>query len=79
LPTAGSEEARRILEERFAQLAAEGQLEVRDPRRAVQHFVALTIRLALDAIDQDPPGTVSRSELQEIITDGVDAFLRAYR
>ena len=79
LPTPGSEEARRILEERFAQLAAQGELEVRDPRRAVQHFVALTMRLAVDAIDQDPPGTVSRSELQEIITDGVDTFLRAYR
>ncbi|MHA6626630.1 TetR/AcrR family transcriptional regulator [Pseudonocardia sichuanensis] len=79
LPTAGSEEARRLLEERFAQLAAQGQLEVHDPRRAVQHFVALTLRLAVDAIDQDPAGTVSRSELQEIITDGVDVFLRAYR
>jgi TetR/AcrR family transcriptional repressor of mexJK operon len=79
LPKAAGEEAQRMLEERFAQLAAKGELQVRDPRRAVQHFVALTMRLALDAIDQDPAGTVSRSELQEIITDGVDAFLRAYR
>jgi ABC-type sugar transport system substrate-binding protein len=28
---------------------------------------------------QDPAGAVGRSEIQEIITDGVDAFLRAYR
>jgi len=75
---AASEEAERMLEERFAQLAAEGELEVRDPRRAVQHFVALTMRLALDAIDQDPAGAV-RSEIQEILIDGVDGFLRAYR
>jgi TetR/AcrR family transcriptional repressor of mexJK operon len=79
LPKAAGEEAQRMLEERFAHLAAMGELQVRDPRRAVQHFVALTMRLALDAIDQDPAGTVSRSELQEIVTDGVDAFLRAYR
>jgi TetR/AcrR family transcriptional regulator, mexJK operon transcriptional repressor len=76
---AASGEAELMLEERFAQLAAEGRLEVRDPRRAVQHFVALTMRLALDAIEQDPAGTVNRPELQEIITDGVDTFLRAYR
>ncbi|TQM44968.1 TetR/AcrR family transcriptional regulator [Pseudonocardia cypriaca] len=79
LPKAAGEEAQRMLEERFAQLAAKGELAVRDPRRAVQHFVALTMRLALDAMDQDPAGTVSRPELQEIVTDGVDAFLRAYR
>jgi TetR/AcrR family transcriptional repressor of mexJK operon len=79
LPDRSSEEPERILEERFAQLAADGELKVSDPRRAVQHFVALTMRLVIDAIDQDPAGAVSRSEIQEIITDGVDAFLRAYR
>jgi hypothetical protein len=41
--------------------------------------VALTIRLVLDAIDGHPAGAVSSSEIQAIITDGVDAFLRAYR
>jgi len=76
---APSSEGRRILEERFAQLAAQGELEVHDPRRAVQHFVALTMRLVIEAIDQDPAATVSRSELQAIIADGVDVFLRAYR
>jgi TetR/AcrR family transcriptional repressor of mexJK operon len=45
----------------------------------VQHVTALTVRLVLDVIDGDPAGAVSRSEIQEIIIDGVDAFLRAYR
>ena len=79
LPDRSGEERVRLLEERFAQLAAAGELEVSDPRRAVQHFNALTMRLVLDAIDGDPAGAVSRSEIQAIITDGVDAFLRAYR
>jgi TetR/AcrR family transcriptional regulator, mexJK operon transcriptional repressor len=79
LPDRSSEEPERLLEERFAQLAAGGELKVSDPRRAVQHFSALTMRLVLDAIDQDLAGAVSRSEIDEIITDGVDAFLRAYR
>ncbi|OZM78882.1 TetR/AcrR family transcriptional regulator [Pseudonocardia sp. MH-G8] len=76
---APTSEARGVLEERFAQLAAQGELEVHDPRRAAQHFVALTMRLVIEAIDQDPTAAVSRSELQAIIADGVDVFLRAYR
>lgn len=79
LPEAASEEPERVLEERFAQLAADGELAVGDPRRAVQHFAALTMGLVLDAMDQDPAGELSEPEIQEIITDGVDAFLRAYR
>jgi TetR/AcrR family transcriptional regulator, mexJK operon transcriptional repressor len=79
LPDRSGSERVRLLEERFAQLAADGELKVSDPRRAVQHFTALTMRLVLDAIDGDPAGAVSRSEIQEIIIDGVDAFLRAYR
>jgi TetR/AcrR family transcriptional repressor of mexJK operon len=79
LPDRPGTERVRLLEERFAQLAADGELKVSDPRRAVQHFNALTMRLVLDAIDGDPAGKVGGSEIQEIITDGVDAFLRAYR
>jgi TetR/AcrR family transcriptional repressor of mexJK operon len=78
-PGRSREEPERMLEERFAQLAADGELEVSDPRRAVQHFSILTLRLALDAIDQDPTGSLDRPEIEEILTDGVDAFLRAYR
>jgi TetR/AcrR family transcriptional regulator, mexJK operon transcriptional repressor len=78
-PDRPSEEPERILEERFAQLAAEGELKLSSPRRAVQHFAALTIRLVVAEIDHAPPGAVSRSEIEEILTDGVDTFLRAYR
>lgn len=69
----------RLLEERFAQLAAGGQLRVPDPRRAVQHFTALTITLARDAADDEPAAAAGQSEIAAIIRDGVDAFLRAYR
>jgi TetR/AcrR family transcriptional repressor of mexJK operon len=78
LPDRTSEERMQLLEAQFAQLAAAGELKVTDPRRAVQHFIALTMRLVLDTIDRDTEA-VSRSEIQEILTDGVDAFLRAYR
>lgn len=70
------EQREAMLEERFAQFAADGELRLTDPHRAVQHFIALTLRMALDEIDQDPAGT---AEVSAIITDGVDAFLRAYR
>ncbi len=79
LPDRPNDEPERILEERFAQLAANGELKASDPHRAMQHFIALTMRLVLDAIDQAPAGKVNKSEIQAIITDGVDAFLRAYR
>lgn len=69
----------RLLEERFARLAAGGQLRVPDPRRAVQHFTALTIALALDATDDEPAAAAGQPEIAAIISDGVDAFLRAYR
>ena len=45
----------------------------------MQHFIALTMRLALDVIDQDLAGTVGRPEILAILADGVDVFLRAYR
>ncbi|PRY59854.1 TetR/AcrR family transcriptional regulator [Glycomyces artemisiae] len=70
------EEREAMLEERFARFADDGELRITDPHRAVQHFVALTLRLALDAIDQ---GADDTAEVLAIITDGVDAFLRAYR
>lgn len=79
LPERSHEEPEKVLEERFAQLAADGRLTISDPRRAVQHFFALTMRLVLDETDQDPTGTVAKTEIEAIITDGVDVFLRAYR
>jgi TetR/AcrR family transcriptional repressor of mexJK operon len=67
----------RMLEARFTALAAEGVLHAPDPALATRHFVALTIGLALEAItdrreDTHPP------DIDSIIADGVDAFLRAY-
>jgi TetR/AcrR family transcriptional repressor of mexJK operon len=63
----------RMLEDRFAELAAEGRLHAPDPHLAARHFTALTIGLALDSI-ADRPGHAD----PDIITDGVAAFLRAY-
>ncbi|MFG1924661.1 TetR/AcrR family transcriptional regulator [Cryptosporangium sp. NPDC048952] len=74
-----SEEVRerpeRMLEERFAGLAADGAIRAPDPALAVRHFTALTIGLALDEqrTRAQPP------DLEAVVSDGVDAFLRAYR
>ncbi|MFE3144412.1 TetR/AcrR family transcriptional regulator C-terminal domain-containing protein [Streptomyces scopuliridis] len=80
LPEAVRERPERMLEERFAQLATDGRIRTADPRRAVQHFTALTFLLAVDALDEDDPESAAEeSEILAIITDGVDTFLRAYR
>lgn len=79
LPEAASEHPERMLEERFAKLTADGEIQAADPRRAAQHFTALTMLLALDAFKDDPATAVGEPEVRAIITDGVDAFLRAYR
>jgi TetR/AcrR family transcriptional regulator, mexJK operon transcriptional repressor len=79
LPEAGRNDPERMLEERFAKLAADGEIRASEPRRAVQHFAALTVRLAQDVLDDEPPGAAEESEVRTIIGDGVDAFLRASR
>ena len=79
LPEAVRDQPERLMEERFAKYAADGQLQLTDARRAMQHFVALTMRLALDVIDEDLDGTVGRAQILDILADGVDVFLRAYR
>lgn len=76
LPEAARDEPERMMEERFAKFAADGKLRLTDPRRAMQHFVALTMRLVLDVTDEDQ--AVGKAEILEILTDGVDVFLRAY-
>ncbi|PRY22341.1 TetR family transcriptional regulator [Pseudosporangium ferrugineum] len=68
-----------LLEERFAKLAAEGVIATSDPGTAARHFTALTIRLALDALNANPGARVREEAILKIIADGVDAFLRAYR
>jgi TetR/AcrR family transcriptional repressor of mexJK operon len=67
-----------MLEERFAQLAAEGAIRAPDPAVAARHFTALTISLALEAVTAQQDGA-RPPNLGTIIADGVDAFLRAYR
>jgi TetR/AcrR family transcriptional repressor of mexJK operon len=64
-----------LLVARIAQFGREGVLRVVKPRRATEHFAALTLLVALDALERgDGPAVVD-----EILVDGVDAFLRAYR
>ncbi|WP_328439540.1 TetR/AcrR family transcriptional regulator C-terminal domain-containing protein [Streptomyces sp. NBC_00444] len=79
LPEAVRERPERMLEERFTQLAADGEIRTADPRRAVQHSTALTVLLAVDALrDDGEESAAAESEILAIIADGVDAFLRAY-
>ena len=59
---------------RFSRLIADGALRPADPGRAVEHFIALTVLLAFDTLDL----TLADTELDAILVDGVDAFLRAY-
>ncbi|XVQ06557.1 TetR/AcrR family transcriptional regulator [Spirillospora sp. CA-255316] len=78
-PETVREQPERMLEERFAKLAADGEIRVADPRRAAQHFVALTLLLALETLKDDPGSEAAKAKIPAIIADGVDAFLRAYR
>lgn len=77
LPEADRDRPERMLEERFAALAAEGGLAAPDPRLAARHFTALTIGLALESINERR-GSIDRAAIETILADGVDAFLRAY-
>lgn len=79
LPETRHNQPERILEQRFAELAADGEIRTSDPPRAAQHFTALTLLLALETLQDVPSGTPGESEIPTIIDDGVDAFLRAYR
>ncbi|WP_434446809.1 TetR/AcrR family transcriptional regulator [Lentzea sp. E54] len=64
----------RMLEDRFAHLAETGAIRAAEPQRAVKHFTALTLLLALEALKDDP----ECASIPAIIADGVDVFLRAY-
>ncbi|MFF0223432.1 TetR/AcrR family transcriptional regulator [Streptomyces sp. NPDC004629] len=79
LAEAVRDQPERMLEERFAVLAADGEIRAPDPVLAARHFTALTISLALDALDDRRDVEAEEPETLTIITDGVDAFLRAYR
>lgn len=63
--------------ERFAAFAAEGLLEVPDPRLAADQFLALTFGVALDRL-----GSANAAEdprVRPLVVEGVRTFLRAYR
>jgi TetR/AcrR family transcriptional regulator, mexJK operon transcriptional repressor len=77
LPEAMRDHPERMLENRFTELAADGEIHAADIRRATQHFTALTILLTLEALREDAAG--AEAEIPAIVVDGVDAFLRAYR
>ncbi len=61
---------------RVEEWAEAGVIKTDKPRRAAQHFVALTFQLAFEALERTE--TVS-GEVDEILVDGVDVFVRAYR
>lgn len=62
---------------RIESLVAAGALRAEHPRRAAEHFIALTFHLALDTLDPTESG--AWDAVDEVFVDGVDAFLRAYR
>lgn len=61
---------------RVEEWAEAGVINTDKPRRAAQHFVALTFQLAFEALARTE--TMS-GEVDEILVDGVDVFVRAYR
>ena len=77
LPEAIRERPLGMLEKRFTELAADGRIRAPRPRLAARHFTALTISLAQEALLEDNQYS-EPADLDAIIADGVDAFLRAY-
>lgn len=61
---------------RMEAFADEGVIRTAHPRRAAQHFVALTFQLALDTLD--PTETGAWDAVDEVLVDGVDVFIRSY-
>ncbi len=62
--------------ERIAHFTEFGLLDAEDPRRATDHFFALTILLA--ANEQPNPLTVDPEQVRQTMIEGVHAFVRAY-
>ncbi|MEV0388129.1 TetR/AcrR family transcriptional regulator [Nonomuraea sp. NPDC050643] len=79
LPAGSRDRPERMLEERFAVLAAHGEIRAADPGLAARHFTALTIGLALEMLEAGREDGAGEPEILAVIADGVDAFLRAYR
>ncbi|TQR84247.1 TetR/AcrR family transcriptional regulator [Mycobacterium hodleri] len=62
---------------RVEEWAQVGVINTDKPRRAAQHFVALTLQLAFETLERAYP--VVSGEVDEILVDGVDVFVRAYQ
>ncbi len=67
---------RELFTRRMELFVAEGAVRTDHPQRAADHFIALTFRLALDTLDAPVAG--SSDDVDGILVDGVDAFIRAY-
>lgn len=61
---------------RVEQWAEADVINTHNPRRAAEHFVALTLELAFEALERAE--TEESGEVDEILIDGVDVFVRAY-
>ncbi|OII33053.1 hypothetical protein BIU98_06265 [Curtobacterium sp. MMLR14_010] len=75
VPVAGTDLAHdpeQLIADRFRELADAGVIRAANPRRASEHFTALTFLLALNA-----PG-LDAAAVDAVFVDGVDAFVRAY-
>lgn len=71
---ATSDRPERALAHRFAELTETGELRTPEPELAARHFTALTVELALHALDAG----ADEAEILRLADRGVDAFLRAY-
>ena len=67
-----------LLAARFAELHLRGLLVAPNPRRAADHFVALTLSLSLPGSGLRRGATLDSAQTDEMIRDGVSVFLRAY-
>ncbi|MEP6480399.1 MAG: TetR/AcrR family transcriptional regulator [Rhodoglobus sp.] len=83
LPTAqvhwSAAEPEEVLAARFADLHLRGLLQAPNPRRAADHFVALTLSLSLTGGGLRKGAILDGAQTDEMIRDGVRVFLRAYR
>ncbi len=75
-PPSPMAEPEQFLADRFAVLVERGRLQAPDPRRAAEHFAALTLLLALE--HPDATLTPLPRDVDDTVVEGVRAFLRAY-
>jgi len=75
VPASGTDLAHdpeQVIAARFGELDEAGVIRAANPRRASEHFTALTFLLALNAPELDA------AAVDAVFVDGVDAFVRAY-